>query len=464
MSKHHVIIGGGPAATNALETLRKMETETSEITLISDEPAHSRMAIPYWLANQIPKSQTMTSDEATWKKLNVTARIGETVQHINPAEHFLQLDDGSQLKYDDLLLAVGSMPIDLPVEGADLSGVEHLWRLDQTERLLEGTKDCKKPHVVMIGAGFIGFIMLNAMYKRGWKLTVIEREQHVLPRMLDAGSAEIMQSWLNAKEVSLCLGTSVAAIREAENEQRVVVLDDGQEITCDAVVVGIGVRPNLSLIDGTGIQVDHGILVDEFMQTNVADIYAAGDVAQGPVLGSNTFEVHALHPTAVDHGRIAGANMAGKKIAYRGSLSMNVLDVCGLQTASFGNWSDPSAEETVISSPSGNVYRKLLWTQDQLSGAIFLGQANDLGMLTDVGMVKGIMQTQTGLGEWKEYLQDNPFDVRRPFVAKNVAKKLIQTTLLEEPSQERSYRFENAKAETTVTPAHDVYVNTKAES
>ena len=154
--------------------------------------------------------------------------------------------------------------------------------------------------------------------------------------------------------------------------------------------------------------------------------------------------------------------MAGSDTSYPGSLSMNVLDVCGLQNASFGNWGDASAEAMTISNPDGNIYRKLLWTGDQITGAIFIGRANDLGMLTDVGMIKGIMQTQTPMGEWKKHLAENLFDIRRPYVALNVAKKLIGTTLLGRAAKSRQFQFGGAQPAASPGKAHQVFVGTKS--
>ena len=141
---------------------------------------------------------------------------------------------------------------------------------------------------------------------------------------------------------------------------------------------------------------------------------------------------------------------------------MNVLDICGLQNVSYGNWSDSNAEATTISSEAGSVFRRYLWTGDEITGAIFIGEADNVGMLTDVGMVKGLMQTRTKLGNWKKYLQENPFDVRKPYIASGVAAKLAQTTLLGRPSQPRQYRAGNTPVTTEVGDAHGVFVGTKS--
>jgi NAD(P)H-nitrite reductase large subunit len=298
------------------------------------------------------------------------------------------------------------------------------------------------------------------MFKRGWKLTVVERERQVLPRMLDAPAAKIVQQWLSQRDVAVHCSAAVQEIR-ATGDGKEVVLESGQAIPADIVILATGIRANTEFLAGSGLGIDQGILVDDRMRTNVEAIYAAGDVAQGPVLFGSERAVHAIQPTAVDHGRVAGANMAGREVHYPGSLLMNIVDICGLQGSSFGKWNDQQSEAFTIENDAGYVYRKLLWTGDQITGAIFLGQPNDMGMLTDVGMVKGLMQTQTRLGSWKDYLRENPFDIRRAYVASGVAQRLIQTTLLGEPTRPRHYQFGQV-ARTIIPPAsHAAYVATK---
>jgi len=460
MPKHNIIIGGGPAATNAAFAIREFDQE-SEVTLISDEPAHSRMALPYWIAGNIPREHCYTADEAHLSnEHNVAARIGQRVTQIDAASNSVTLSDSSALAYDNLLLATGSSPVRLDIPGSDLPGVQTLWSLADTEKLLESADGNSKPRVVLVGAGFIGFIVLNAMFKRGWDLTVVERESQVLPRMLDAGAASLVHDWLGKQNVNLHCGATVQEIKD-EGGNRVVVLNNGTDIPADIVILATGIRTNTELAEAAGIETENGILVNDQMQTSVPNIYAAGDVAQGPALFSERREVHAIQTTAVDHGRVAGANMAGHEVHYPGSLLMNVVDVCGLQTASFGAWNDPGAEVMTISSPDGFVYRKLLWTGDQLVGAIFAGRANDVGMLTDVGMVKGILQTQTKLGPWKQFLEENPFDIRRAYVASGVAKQLAATTLLGRPTKSRTFRHGNPQPTVPANPNHDVFVSTR---
>jgi len=458
---NHVIIGGGPAAINAIETIRQFDGGASSITLISDEPAYARMVLPYWLAEKIPKQQVYTGDDAYYDKLKVKRQIGARVAKVDPKAKQATLQDGQVVPFDDLLIATGSSAVVPPIPGADLPGVLPLWTIAHTDAVLAATQGIAKPEVVFIGAGFIGFIVLNAMYKRGWKLHVVEIADQVLPRMLNKDGARMVEGWLKQKNVGLHLGATAQEITAAGNRKR-VKLSNGTTVEADIVIVATGIRPNLELVQGSGITVDQGIVVDNKMRTNFPHIYAAGDVAQGPDLLGGAAAVHAIQPTAVDHGRIAGANMAGQDIAYPGSLLMNILDACGLQCASFGRWSE-NAEEITISNPDRPIYRKLLWAGNVITGAVFLGPANDMGMLNDVGMVKGLIQTKTEFGSWKDYVKANPFDIRRPYIALQVGKKLVNATLLNRPSKDRQYHFQDRQAGPQVTQpdAHKVFVGTK---
>ncbi len=458
MATHHVIIGGGPAAINAIEAIREFDGD-STVTLIGDEPAHARMVLPYWLAGQVPREHTMIADDDYYARLKVDARIGVRVMAINSGANKLNLDDSTEVTYDKLLIATGASPIGSPIPGVDLPGVQTLWTLADTQSALDVAGN-GSPRVVMIGSGFIGFIMLNAMYKQRWNLNVVEREAHVLPRMLDAEGAGLVQDWLAGKGVTTHCATTVKEIRE-QGDAKVVELANGTTIEADLVIVATGVTPNSELAVAAGIDaaegVDGGIVVNDHMQTSASNVYAAGDVAKGPVYFGAQAEVHAIQPTAVDHGRVAGANMAGQDVSYDGSLLMNVLDICGLQCMSYGNWLDQQAEAMTMHNPQGHIYRKLMWTGDELTGTMFVGRANDVGMLTDVGMVKGMMQTHTQCGPWKDYLAENPFDIRRAYVALGVAAKLSGTTLLGRPARTRQYRFAGGAVEPQAGPGHGVF-------
>jgi NAD(P)H-nitrite reductase large subunit len=144
--------------------------------------------------------------------------------------------------------------------------------------------------------------------------------------------------------------------------------------------------------------------------------------------------IHAIEPTAMEHGRIAGANMAGQPMAYRGSLLMNIVEVLGLEIASFGAWESTTAEVFSATKPERPAYRKLLWQGDRIIGAMLLGPEQDVWTTNDVGMLKGLVQSGVRLGDWKSYLQHNLFDIKRAFIASGTTARLLLQTVLGSPS------------------------------
>ena len=157
-------------------------------------------------------------------------------------------------------------------------------------------------------------------------------------------------------------------------------------------------------------------------------------MAEGPDLVTGEPALHAIEPTAMEHGRIAGANMAGRDLSYRGSLLMNIVEVCHLDAASFGHWGDPSAEVCSAVRPERSAYRKLLFKGDRLTGAIIIGKTEEIWEGNDVGLLKGLVQSGVGLGAWKKHLRRNPFDLKPAFVASRGASRLLPQTFLSSPS------------------------------
>lgn len=439
---------------HAIEAIRRFQPEGSEIHLVCDEPAYARMVLPYYISGDVGEEHVLTADDATLERFKVTPHFGVRAEAVDPDARKVKLSDGTTLEFDTLLIATGSRPVRPPVEGLDLPGVTNLWTLEDARRLIQLTGTGKR--VVFLGAGFIGFIVLNALHKRGCDLTVIELQDQILPRMLDREAAELATQWLTARGVKIHCGVEAKRIEQADDGLR-VHLSDGSAVPADCVVIATGVRPNVEFLRGSGIELNEGVVVNERLQTNYPYIYAAGDCAEGvDLLGGRA--VHAIQPTAIEHGRVAGANMAGQDVAYDGSLSMNVLDICGLHAASFGRWAD-EADIVRLSNPSRPVYRKYVFDGDRMVGGIVLGPTSDISHLADIGMIKGLIQTRVSMGPWKLYLREtHPLDLRRPYTALGVAAKLLQKTLLPVPSEDPGYRPGNVQPDSEVDkgPHHRV--------
>ena len=432
MPPRHVIIGAGTAGLNCIRTIREEDGGASEVTLVAAERPYSRMVLPYYLDRSIAESHVFTATAATLAAWKVTTHIGKRAASLNPQANTLTLDDGSTLEYDDCLIATGSRAVKAPVPGADLPGVHSFWTLDQAREVIAGIGPGS--HVVMVGAGFIAFTILNSILSLGAKLTIVEIAPRILPRMVDETGAAAVEAWLKKHGVGILTGASLTRIEEARGKKR-LKFRKGSDLLADLVIMATGIKPNLEWLQGSGIRINHGILVDDRLRSSAPNVYAAGDVAEGKDGVTGAPVVHAIEPTAMEHGRVVGANMAGRDAAYRGSLNMNIVEVCKLDVASFGAWDDPKSEAFAALREDRSAYRKLCWTGDRLTGAIIIGQASDVWTTNDVGMLKGLVQTGVRLGAWKEYLRRNPFDVKPAFIASRTTARLLPETILGRPSR-----------------------------
>jgi NAD(P)H-nitrite reductase large subunit len=430
-STRHVIVGSGTAGMNAITTIREVDHGASEIVLVSTERPYSRMVLPYFLARDITESHVFTANPSRLAQLKVTAHLGRRAASLDTAAKQLTLDNSTVLDYDDLLIATGSSAVRAPVPGADGEGVHSFWTLDQARGVLKGIKT--GTHVVMVGAGFIAFTILNSILKLGAKLSIVEIAPQILPRMIDRTGAEIVEAWLKRHGVDVRTGAHVQAIEDVGGRKR-LRFEESVDLDADLVIMATGIRPNLDWLDGSGIEVNRGVRVDDHLRSNVPHVYAAGDVAEGRDFVSGEPAVHAIEPTAMEHGRIVGANMAGHPLAYRGSLLMNIVDVAHLEIASFGAWDSTAAEEYSAVKPDRPAYRKLLWQGDRLVGAIILGVSTDIWTTNDVGMLKGLVQAGAGLGAWKDHLRRNPFDIKKAFLASRTTARLLPQKVLARPS------------------------------
>ena len=432
MARRHLIIGGGTAGMNAIRTIREEETERSTITLVSAEKPYSRMVLPYYLDRSIAESHVFTATARVLADWGVTTQLGKRASALDTKANVCTLDDGTTVEYDDCLIATGSSAVRAPVPGADGPGVHSFWTLDQARGVLAQIQPGS--HVVMVGAGFIAFTILNSILSLGAKLTIVEVAPRILPRMIDDAGAGLVQAWLEQNGVAVRPGAKLTRIDDAKGRRRLKMAAGG-DLVADVVIMATGIRTNLDWLKGSDVKINQGVVVDDHLRSSVPNVYAAGDVAEGRDLISQTNAVHAIEPTAQEHGRIVGANMAGKDVRYRGSLIINIVEVCHLDVASFGAWDDAKAETASGVKADRPAYRKLLWRGDRLTGAIILGPSSDIWTTNDVGMLKGLVQSGVSLGAWKAHLKKNPFDIKPAFIATKTTGSLLPETILGRPSK-----------------------------
>jgi len=415
MSMHYVIAGAGPAAIAAAERLRELDSD-GEITLIGaqSQPPYSRMAIPYFLTGKVGEEGTYlrrSSDHYKDKHINLVR--GEVVC-VDTSAHQVTLADEQNFNYDKLLLATGAEPIIPPVPGMDDPRVQQCWHLEDAKKIIELAKPGAR--AVQVGAGFIGCIILESWVLREVNLTVVEMGPRMVPRMLGDKAGSLLRSWCESKGVTVHTSARVKAI-ESSTQELQVILDNGEICLADVVIVSTGVKPRVVYLAESDITVDQGIVIDEHMQTSAPDVYAAGDCAQGLDFSTGQKAVHAVQPTATEHGRAAAANMAGENNSpYKGSLNMNVLDTLGLVTCSFGAWEGVEGGDSAeMYNPDNYQYINLQFKDDVLVGA------NSVGYHSHLGVLRGLIESQIPLGSWKERLKDSPISLADAYVGVNQA-------------------------------------------
>jgi len=409
----HAIIGAGPSGVIAAETLRAQDPE-AEIVLLGEEaePAYSRMAIPYLLAGQIDEPGTyLRHTPGHFEKLAIRC-VQDRVCAIDTDSRRLSLKKGGSLDYDRLLIASGSRPVKPPVTGLDQTAIHHCWTLEDARQIAQYTVAGSR--VVLMGAGFIGSIIMEALVRQKVRLTVVEMADRMVPRMMDQTAGNLIKQWCVDRGVDVRTSTMVKAVKPdlSGRARYLLETDTAVEIPADLVVVATGVRPSIEFLEGSAIETRQGVIVDEYLQTSVAGIYAAGDVCEGVDWSTGDRAVHAIQPVAAETGRLAALNMSGCKTAHSGSLGMNVLDSIGLISTSYGQWQgNERGDGAQLLDESRYKYIKLQFEEDRLIGAI------TLGFTEHVGVLRGLIQSRVKLGEWKQRLIRDPSRMMEAYLA-----------------------------------------------
>ncbi len=408
---NHVILGAGPAGVIAAETIRK-HAPNDRIVLVGDEPEapYSRMAIPYLLIGNVQEEGTHLRHSAGhFDSLRIELKRGRA-KGIDTGRHQVHLEDGSSLPYDRLLIATGSSPVRPPIPGMDLPNVHSCWTLADARAIM--ARAGKGARVLQMGAGFIGCIIMEALAARGVELTVVEMGDRMVPRMMGPTAGGMIKDWCEKKGVRVFTGARVEAIEAAAGGAMKVKLSNGQALEVDLVISATGVKPNIGFLKDSPIKCLVGVLTDEHLQTTVPNVYAAGDCAEAFDIVSGKTIVSAIQPNAADQAYIAAMNMVGRQAVLKGVTQINVLDTLGLISTSFGNWQGVADGEHVelTDRPAGR-HLSLQFKDDVMVGC------NSIGWTEHVGVMRGLVEGQVKLGEWKDKLKHDPTLLMEAYLA-----------------------------------------------
>jgi NAD(P)H-nitrite reductase large subunit len=431
----HVILGNGPAGVIAAETLRKNAPE-DDIHLIGGEPEppYSRMAIPNLLAGEINDAGTwLRRDQDYFSRLRIQQKIGRAV-HVSTRTRTVKMDDGSAIGFDQLLIATGASPRPPAIPGIEFPGVQACWTLEDARHIMRLARP--RSRVLLIGAGFIGCIVMEALAKRGVVLTVVEKRDRMLAGMMSLGAGEIIRRWCERKGIRVVTSTRVVGIgcmslREL-GSPRVARLSNGEQLEVDLIVHCAGTVPNIDFLKGSGIRCLQGVVVDASMQTNVPGVYAAGDCAESFDSLTGRSVISGVQPNAADQAYCAALNMSGKQAFQRGQRQIDVLDTMGLISASFGQWQGVRGGQWVeVADERSFKYLRLEFSRDVLVGC------NTVGTTEHASLLRALIGNRVRLGEWKDRLLQNPTLLREAYAACVQQQYVDQASAFYRPGAER---------------------------
>lgn len=410
----YVIIGSSAAGIKASETLRGLDKDAA-ITVVSEENEHpySRCLLPEYLAGARSRGELRFKPARFFEQHNIHALPGEKVVSVEPEKQRLRFENGGVLNFDKLLVATGASSTCPPLPGIDQVGSMGLRNLGDADRILSQARAGRK--AVIIGGGFVGLEAAYALNRRGLEVTVVEMAPHILALQLDAAAAAILTRDMEQVGIKILAGTTASEVRPASildrargNRENTVVLGDGTELKAHLILTCTGTKPNTELLAGTAIKINRGIVVNEFMETTVPGIYAAGDVCESTDLASGQPDLTPIWPNAVTQGKAAAMNMAGKAWKASPLLGMqNAVEfrevpaiAVGLSTALPG----PDLETLTSHHPERGFYRKIVLKDNIIKGIIFVGD------IQNAGVAAALIRKQADVSRVKHKLLERNFN------------------------------------------------------
>jgi NAD(P)H-nitrite reductase large subunit len=381
--KRYLIIGNGASGTYAAETIRKSDTE-GEITLLTNEPypLYNRVALPPFLRGEAKREKVFLRTPEQHEQKGIKLLVNTLIARLDCEARVAVAADGRAFEYDRLLIATGGRPNHLPAPGysPDVKGIYNFQYWDDAEAIRARMETAR--HAVVVGGSYIAYELAEAYRHHGMEVTWLIRGPRFLRRVLDEDGGALVDDIARAAGVQIQYGGEVKEVHSQAGEVCGVTTTTGDYIECDMLGVGLGVQMNVDFLAGTPLTVRNGIVTNEFLETNVADVFAAGDVAEFFDVSIGAHNQMGTWNNSVSHGRIAGANMLGERKFYNDvpMYSTGLFDsrirVMGLTPE---NVPDLESWER-IDAPNRN-YQRLFFKEGRLVGGCLIG---DIKMQTRI--------------------------------------------------------------------------------
>lgn len=413
-SVKYVIVGGSAAGMAAAETIRRVDPRGT-ITVLSEEPhaPYFRPMIPFLISRKKREDEIFLQGQGPYTAGDIELCLNTRVRGIRLMDQQVVTEDDEHIAYDRLLVATGSRPYVPPeVKGTASEGVFALRTLYDANRAEK--RAAVTEHAVMLGGGLLNLKAAFALLERKIRVTLVVYSPEVLSQLMEPEDARLIRRALDEAGLTIKTGTSATRILADAGGVNAVALDNGEELSCQMVCIGKGVRPNVDWIDPDAVRLQGGVVADKHTRTSADNIYAAGDVAVtfDPISGEPMMT--GLWTNAVEMGRCAGANMAGRPTAYGGTFGiLNATQVAQMPFVSMGIVHTTGTDYEVVTRQSDNAYRKLVFSsrQDRLVGALFVGD------ISKAGLYRAVMRERMKIGEIKKQMIDHSLHYGHLFYA-----------------------------------------------
>ena len=362
--KKYLIIGNGVAGATAVSEIHKNDL-SSKITIITEEgtPFYSRIRLPDFVAGRTDISSLIIHKNKWFQDKNIDLKTGITIKNIDPFNNQVIDSDNNVTIYDTLLIATGSSPFIPSVKGNTKMNVFTFRNFEDAKNIMRVADKSRK--AVVIGSGLLGLEVAHALIIKGIAVTVVESYDRLLPRQMDTKGAGMLKKMLENQGFKFEMYATTKEIK-GDKTATGVELASGKILEAGLVIFCAGVRPNIELPLKADIAIDRGVIVNSHMETNLKNIYAAGDVAQFEDMN------FCIWPEAQEQGRIAGLNMASIQATFESIVPSNRLKVAGIEFGSAGDIDPENVLESEIVQ-NDKIYRKFVKKDEKLVGCIMLG-------------------------------------------------------------------------------------------
>ena len=372
----YIVIGASAAGISGAKTLRELDKDAEIILVSKDENVYSRCILHHYISNHRDVDALNFTSKNFFEENNITWMKGLEVKSVNDKEKTLELSNDETLSYDKLLVCSGASAFIPPVPGLrEGNNVVGLRNLDDAVLIKEQAKKVK--NVVVLGAGLVGIDAVSGLLGQGLNISLVEMSNKILPLQLDKHASDVYEKKFTEEGVSLKLDVKAEKLLlDEDNNPKALLLNTGEEVACELVVVATGVRSNIAFMANSNIECDRfGLIIDAKGQTNIENIYGAGDVT-----GRNP-----IWPTAVKEGIIAAHNMLGKEMIMTDFFgSKNTMNFVGVATMSLG-MVEPADETYIVETQvEGDNYKKIIHKDGKIYGAIIQGDLSYAGVLTQL--------------------------------------------------------------------------------